>query len=57
MVGATAREGADMITEIIMVIAVILAIGMIGEKDNKKYYCYGFITCVIAVTILKGGIF
>lgn len=48
-----------MVTEIIiMVIAVILAIGMIGEKDkdNKKLYCYGFIACVIAVAVLKGGI-
>ena len=48
-----------MVTEIIiMVIAVILALGMIGEKDkeNKKLYCYGFIASVIAVAILKGGI-
>jgi len=49
-----------MVTQIIiMVIAVILALGMIGEKDkdNKKLYCYSFIACVIAVAILKGGIF
>lgn len=44
---------------IIMVIAVIFVLGMIAENEkyNKRTYCYGFITCIIAVTIMRGGLF
>lgn len=55
-----ARKGASMILEIlIMVITVIFALGVVAENEkyNKRTYCYGFIACVIAVTILRGGLF
>lgn len=55
-----ARKGASVVLEIIiMVVAVIFALGMIAENEkyNKRTYCYGFIACVIAVTILRGGLF
>ena len=43
---------------ITMVIAVILALGMIGEKDkgNKRTYCYAFVACIIAVAVMRGGL-
>lgn len=55
-----ARKGASMVLEIIiMVIAVIFALGVIAENEkyNKRTYCYGFMACIIAVTILRGGLF
>lgn len=41
---------------IIMVIAIIFALGVVaeGEKHNKRTYCYGFIACIIAVVLLEG---
>ncbi len=54
--GAAARKGAAMVTIIFMVIAVILFIAMVGDKEkfNKRTYCYGFVACVVAVIILEG---
>jgi len=54
-VGAAARKGAVMVTIILMVIAVILFLGIMGdnEKFNKRTYCFGFIACVVAVAILE----
>ena len=49
--GAAARKGAVMITIILIVIAVILFLGVMGDNDklNKRTYCFGFIACVVAV--------
>lgn len=53
--GAAARKGAVMVTIILMVIAVILFLGMMGdnEKFNKRTYCFGFIACVVAVVAIE----
>ncbi len=44
-----------MITIILMVIAVILFLGMMGDNDklNKRTYCFGFIACVVAVAAIE----
>lgn len=49
------RKGVVMITIILIVIAVILFFGIMGdnEKVNKRTYCFGFIACVVAVVILE----
>jgi len=54
-VGAAARKGAVMVTIILMVIAVILFLGIMGdnEKFNKRTYCFGFIACVVAVVAIE----
>lgn len=53
--GAAARKGAVMVTIILMVIAVILFLGIMGdnEKFNKRTYCFGFIACVVAVVAIE----
>lgn len=52
--GAAARKGVVMVTIILMVIAVILFLGIMGdnEKFNKRTYCFGFIACVVAVAVI-----
>jgi len=54
-VGAAARKGAVMVTIILMIIAVILFLGIMGdnEKFNKRTYCFGFIACVVAVVAIE----
>jgi len=54
-VGAAARKGAVMITIILIVIAVILFLGVMGDNDklNKRTYCFGFIACVVAVAAIE----
>jgi len=54
-VGATARKGAAMVTIILMVLAVVLFLGIMGdnEKFNKRTYCFGFIACVVAVAVIE----
>lgn len=44
-----------MITVILIIIAIILFFGMVGDKEkfNKRTYCYGFIACVVAVTVME----
>lgn len=44
-----------MITIILMVIAVILFLGIMGDNDklNKRTYCFGFIACVVAVVAIE----
>ena len=39
---------------IFSVIAIILLLGMIGDRDanNRKNYTYGFCTIVLAITLL-----
>ncbi len=56
-VGAAARKGADMVTVILIIIEIILFFGMVGNKEefNKRTYCYGFIACVVAVTVMEIG--
>lgn len=53
--GAAARKGAVMVTIILMVIAMILFLGIMGdnEKFNKRTYCFGFIACVVAVVAIE----
>lgn len=53
--GAAARKGADMVTVILIAIAIFLFFGMVGDKEkfNKRTYCYGFIACVVAVTVME----
>ncbi|MCD7824566.1 MAG: hypothetical protein LUH14_01140 [Clostridiaceae bacterium] len=40
---------------IFIVMAIILFLGMIDDKEkfNKRTYCYGFITCVVAAVIIQ----
>lgn len=42
-------------TIILMTIAVILFLGIMGDKEkfNKRLYYFGFIACVAAVIILE----
>lgn len=49
------RKGVGMITIILMVIAVILFLGIMGDNDklNKRTYCFGFIACVVAVVAIE----
>lgn len=44
-----------MITIILMVIAVILFLGIMGDNDklNKRTYCFGVIACVVAVAAIE----
>lgn len=44
-----------MITKIIMIIAIILFLGMVGdnEKFDRRTYCYGFIACIVAVAAIE----
>lgn len=44
-----------MVTVILIIIAIILFIGMVGDKEkfNKRTYYYGFIACVVAVTVME----
>lgn len=53
--GAAARKGVVMITTILIFIAIVLFLGIVEDKEkfNKKIYCCGFVTCVIAVVILE----
>lgn len=49
--------GKEIMSNLFAVFAGILLIETIAndEKDNKKIYCFGFAVCVIAATILRGG--
>ena len=53
--GAAALKGAVMITIILMIIAAILFLGMVGDKEkiNKRIYLYGFVACVVTVMVLE----
>lgn len=44
-----------MVTIILMVLAVVLFLGIMGdnEKFNKRTYCFGFIACVVAVAVIE----
>lgn len=44
-----------MVTVILIIIAIILFFGMVGDKEkfNKRTYCFGFIACVVAVAIME----
>ena len=44
-----------MLEVILLIMAIILFLGVIGdkEKSNKRLFCTGFIVCVVAIVVLE----
>lgn len=44
---------------ILIIIAFVMLYGMVADESryNKRTYCIGFVACIIARTILEGGLF
>lgn len=47
-----------MIMTIFMVFTIISFLGIVGENEkySKRTYCYAFMVCVAAVTVLERGL-